>query len=180
MKKYLVLVGGMLLNFGFSSNASAQFVAVDDAFTTTASNVALVVGNVLANDNLNNPSTLLTTPINAGPVTLSSTGDVTVQANLDPMCFTFSYTICIPGTVLCSTAICVVTVTPVPPVGPLTQTLPFNSTLANLVMNGQNILWYANPAAGRSITEVPLPLSTPLVNGATYYASQTVNGIESK
>lgn len=169
-----------LLSMATFLPALAQFSAVNDEFIVTSSAFSQVAGNVLANDNLNNPSYIITTPILSGPVTLSANGDVTIQANLDPITITISYTICIPGTVFCSSAICLVTVTPVPPVAPLNQTLPFNSTLANLVINGQNILWYANPAAGRSITELPLPITTPLVNGTTYYASQTINGIESK
>jgi hypothetical protein len=166
--------------FGSILPAVAQFSAVNDEFVVSSSSVPLVVGNVLTNDNLNSPAVYVSNPILAGPITLSAAGEVSVQPNLDPMCFAISYTICIPGTILCSTAVCLVTVTPLPPVAPLMQSLPFNSTLANLVVSGQNILWYANPTAGRSVTEVPLPLSTPLVNGTTYYASQTVNGIESK
>ncbi len=180
MRKQVLFLFAIALFFGFSAPTFAQFAAVNDEFVVTSSSFTQVVGNVLTNDNLNNPSYIITNPILSGPVTLSASGEVTVQANLDPMSFAISYTICIPGTVLCSTAVCLVTVTPVPPVAPFMQTLPFNSTLANLVVTGQNILWYANPTAGRSITEVPLPLSTPLVNGTTYYASQTVNGIESK
>ena len=180
MRKQVLFLFAIALFFGFSAPTFAQFAAVNDEFVVTSSSFTQVVGNVLTNDNLNNSSYIITNPILSGPVTLSASGEVTVQANLDPMSFAISYTICIPGTVLCSTAVCLVTVTPVPPVAPFMQTLPFNSTLANLVVTGQNILWYANPTAGRSIAEVPLPLSTPLVNGTTYYASQTVNGIESK
>ena len=57
-------------------------------------------------------------------------------------------------------------------------------TLADLIVDGQNIKWYINqsPLAGKTnkITETPLPLTTVLVDGTTYYASQTINGIESK
>jgi hypothetical protein len=180
MKKFLLFAFTFALVSGFSTPTNAQFMAVNDEFVVTSSVFNQVVGNVLTNDNLNNPSYIITNPILSGPITLSNNGEVTVQANMEPMTFTITYTICIPGTVLCSSAVCVVTITPVPPVAPFTQTLPFNSTLANLVVTGQNILWYSNPAAGRSITEVPLPITTPLVNGTTYYASQTVNGIESK
>jgi hypothetical protein len=180
MKKFNLVVLILVVFVGSSQALRAQFLAVDDQFTVTASAFPMVVGNVLANDNLNNPSTLLTNPIPSGPITLSSNGDVAIAANLEPITFTITYTICIPGSVLCSSAVCIVTVTPVPPVAPFTQTLPFNSTLANLVVTGQNILWYANASAGRSVNELPLPLTTPLVNGSTYYATQTVNGIESK
>jgi len=57
-------------------------------------------------------------------------------------------------------------------------------TLGDLVVEGQDIKWYSsqNPSLGKTskTNEVPLPLTTVLVNGTTYYASQTINGIESK
>lgn len=45
-------------------------------------------------------------------------------------------------------------------------------TIANLQITGQNIKWYD---AANNI----LPTTTPLVNGQTYFASQTINGCES-
>ncbi|KAF2507682.1 T9SS type A sorting domain-containing protein [Flavobacterium zhairuonense] len=59
------------------------------------------------------------------------------------------------------------------------------STLADLVVEGQNIKWYSAPSpsqtkTSKSTAETPLPLTTVLVDGTTYYASQTINGIESK
>ncbi|MFH7016438.1 T9SS type A sorting domain-containing protein [Flavobacterium sp. FlaQc-47] len=56
-------------------------------------------------------------------------------------------------------------------------------TLGDLVIDGQNIKWYSNqnPLGGKTTksSEVTLPLTTLLVDGTTYYASQTINGIES-
>ncbi|MEP6805885.1 MAG: SprB repeat-containing protein, partial [Flavobacterium sp.] len=56
-------------------------------------------------------------------------------------------------------------------------------TLGDLVVEGQNIKWYnsANNVAKKTnkSNEATLPLSTLLVDGTTYYASQTINGIES-
>ncbi len=49
-----------------------------------------------------------------------------------------------------------------------------SQTIANLVASGTGIKWYAASEGGSS-----LAASTVLVNGATYYASQTINGIES-
>ena len=46
--------------------------------------------------------------------------------------------------------------------------------MADLVVVGQNIQWYATPFFG-----TPLPLNSPIVNGTTYYASQTIDGCES-
>ncbi len=54
-------------------------------------------------------------------------------------------------------------------------------TVSNLIANGQNIQWYATET-GRNIYQTnstPLPTDTQLVDGFTYYASQTVNGLES-
>ncbi|TDO83650.1 putative secreted protein (Por secretion system target) [Flavobacterium chryseum] len=57
-------------------------------------------------------------------------------------------------------------------------------TLADLSIDGQNIKWYSTPnpsgKTSKSTAETPLPLTTVLVDETTYYASQTINGIESK
>lgn len=47
-------------------------------------------------------------------------------------------------------------------------------TLNNLVITGTNIKWYDSPTLG-----TVLPISTPLLNGKTYYATQTLSGCES-
>lgn len=49
-----------------------------------------------------------------------------------------------------------------------------NPTLADVVITGSNIQWYDAVTGGN-----PLSISTALVNGTTYYASQTINGCES-
>lgn len=79
-----------------------------------------------------------------------------------------------------------IVIEPVPsPSGNSEQTFTEGQTLADIEIEGENILWYDNPgeAGGFTITpknnEIPLPLSTLLVGGTTYYASQTINGIES-
>jgi hypothetical protein len=61
-------------------------------------------------------------------------------------------------------------------------------TLADIVVKGDNIKWYANAGAptsrlsktSKKTAETPLPLTTVLENGKTYYASQTIDGFESK
>lgn len=67
-----------------------------------------------------------------------------------------------------------------PPSGEAIQTFTEGETLANLELEGENIQWYASQSsdAGRS-DNMPLPLTTPLADNTTYYASQTVYGIES-
>lgn len=68
--------------------------------------------------------------------------------------------------------------TPVPaPLGSPNQTFSPGQTLADLVVEGQNIQWY--DGLGRNVNANPLPLSTLLMDGVTYYASQTINGHES-
>lgn len=53
----------------------------------------------------------------------------------------------------------------------------FNSgdTLADLIVTGTNLQWYANSSETN-----PIPSSTPLVSETTYYVSQTIDGCESK
>jgi len=67
-----------------------------------------------------------------------------------------------------------VPVTP-PPTGSANQTYCAGATVAQLVAVGSNIQWYANASGGS-----PLAAATPLVNGTTYHASQTVGGLESQ
>jgi gliding motility-associated-like protein len=62
------------------------------------------------------------------------------------------------------------------PIGSSTQTFcaTQNATLNDVVVTGTTINWYSSVS---SIS--PLPLSTLLVDGVTYFASQTANGCES-
>lgn len=63
---------------------------------------------------------------------------------------------------------------PAAPTGQQNQSFCSGATLAQLAVTGTSIQWYAFATGG-----APLPITTPLVNGTTYYASQTVNGLES-
>lgn len=72
-----------------------------------------------------------------------------------------------------------VTQSPVPaPIGNPNQTFTTGQTLANLVVAGSNIKWY-DGSLNRNANATFLPLSTPLVSGTTYFASQTINSYES-
>lgn len=62
-----------------------------------------------------------------------------------------------------------------PPTGNSIQYFTAGETIVDLEVDGENIQWYASVAG-----DTPLPLETLLVNGTTYYASQTINGIESE
>ncbi|WP_413997682.1 T9SS type B sorting domain-containing protein [Flavobacterium sp. W1B] len=50
-----------------------------------------------------------------------------------------------------------------------------NATIDKIKINGQNINWYDTITAGANLSG-----STPLENGITYYASQTINNCESE
>jgi gliding motility-associated-like protein len=57
---------------------------------------------------------------------------------------------------------------------PQTFCIQQNATLNTIPITGQNIKWYDAPTNGNL-----LPNTTALINGTTYYASQTINGCES-
>lgn len=63
---------------------------------------------------------------------------------------------------------------PAAPTGSASQTLCSGATVAQLNATGTAVQWYAAASGGS-----PLPTNTVLVSGSTYYASQTVNGLES-
>jgi hypothetical protein len=63
---------------------------------------------------------------------------------------------------------------PAAPSGSASQTLCAGALLSQLSATGTSIQWYANPTGG-----TPLNGSTVLTSGLTYYATQTVSGVES-
>jgi aminopeptidase-like protein len=64
------------------------------------------------------------------------------------------------------------------PTGAAIQSFNTGDTLSVLVVNGQNIKWYASASDASNHTG-SLPLNTVLVNNTTYYATQTSGGCES-
>lgn len=75
----------------------------------------------------------------------------------------------------------IVSTTPEAPTGAAEQTFTEGATLTDLEVEGENILWYDNSGDGPVPDNVntPLPLSTLLIDDTTYYASQTIDGVES-
>lgn len=61
------------------------------------------------------------------------------------------------------------------PIGETTQTLLEGQTLADLIVEGDNLTWYAD---AELTTE--LPETTEVVDGTTYYVTQTIDGCESE
>ncbi|AYN05601.1 T9SS type A sorting domain-containing protein [Flavobacterium sp. 140616W15] len=66
----------------------------------------------------------------------------------------------------------------------ITLNLTAGQTLADINVSGTGIKWYSNATSPsgktKKLNETFLPLSTVLVDNTTYYASQTINDIESK
>ncbi|MBU3680436.1 MAG: T9SS type A sorting domain-containing protein [Flavobacterium sp.] len=77
------------------------------------------------------------------------------------------------GACVFTTASTTLSTTPAP-TGASPQQFTLGNTLSNLTVNGASLLWYTSAVGGSAI-----PSSTVLVNGSTYYVSQTVNGCES-
>ncbi|WP_417352492.1 T9SS type A sorting domain-containing protein [Flavobacterium alkalisoli] len=71
------------------------------------------------------------------------------------------------------------------PTGEPEQYFTEGQTLADIEVEGENILWYANDifttddAMDTNDEETPLPANTVLANEAIYYATQTINDSES-
>ena len=101
----------------------------------------------------------------------------TVSQNANPRNFTVSAS---KGICESTSSVFEVNQIPVPaPSGNRLQSFTQGQTLADLEVEGSNIQWYADRTGNRNANATPLPLTTVLVNGATYYASQTINGFES-
>jgi len=66
------------------------------------------------------------------------------------------------------------TIYPAAPTGSSSQTLDYGTMVSNLSANGSNIKWYKTSSGGSALDGTTL-----LVAGSTYYASQTVDGLES-
>ena len=65
-------------------------------------------------------------------------------------------------------------VTPVAPTATSPQTFCGSATVTNLVANGNSIQWYSTASNGAALLQ-----ATAIVTGTTYFASQTVDGVES-
>ncbi|NJM79146.1 MAG: T9SS type B sorting domain-containing protein [Flavobacterium sp.] len=99
------------------------------------------------------------------PLTYSTAGTYTIAWSYDDG----------NGNVSTQTQSIIITATPVPVTNQNFYFCPGQSpTLNDILITGQNIIWYNAPTNGNV-----LPTTTPLQNGVTYYASQTINGCES-
>jgi len=144
---------------------------------------SVVIGSPYVASFTGTPNASITYQINGGPnqiIVLNNAGQATIFFEN-----AVSSTICLISAASASSGCiallnnCVtVNIVDVPaPIGNPSQTFGPGATLADVVVTGTNIQWY--DGADRNVNSNPLPMSTVLVNGATYYASQTSNGYES-
>ncbi len=124
------------------------------------------------------PTTNLYTDV-SGTVPYTGTNASTVYFKSNTV-GTTSYTATATSVNTCtqSASVSVTVTTTVAPTGTSPQTFNAGQTLADLVVTGSNIVWYASASEASSATN-PLPSSTPLVDNTTYYATQTVSGCPS-
>ena len=107
---------------------------------------------------------------------LWSTGETTATINPTPTATTTYWCdVTVNGVTCRKTVTITVSTTPVP-TGTATQTFCATPapTIASLAATGTGIQWYAAATGG-----TPLATPTALVNGTTYYASQTISACES-
>ncbi len=133
-----------------------------------------------------NPGTFTASPVGGSPTNYSylwykngvSTGVSTqtyapgaLASNSDFYCLVSTGTNC--TTYSGTTTINVTTVSP--PTGSSPQAYCYSATIADIIVNGTDVKWYDAATAGNLLTS-----STALVNGHTYYASETIGGCESQ
>ncbi len=175
-----------IINFNLTSN----IVAVQDQINFPSPNGGTTSDSVLDNDTLNTIpaiyalNDILLSGINVPPgIVLNNNGTITIPNNFTYGNYNFDYQLCESNyTNNCATTyVSLVIVSPFAPTGPLTQNIPQSGTLAGLQVTGQNIQWYsaATNKSSNALLSSAIPSSTPVVVGTTYYATQTVNGIES-
>jgi guanyl-specific ribonuclease Sa len=97
-----------------------------------------------------------------------------------------NYTLLIKDTNGCYTTLEITVNPPAPLVNgnnAITQNFNQGQTLGDIKVEGENIKWYSTLKAptnkSKKATQTSLPTTTVLTNNTTYYASQTINGIES-
>jgi PKD repeat protein len=82
------------------------------------------------------------------------------------------------GTYGCASDPYVFSINSVAPTGTSPQSIPTTGTLADIVVTGTGIIWYASASDAANAIN-PLPMSTTVMNNATYYATQTIAGCAS-
>jgi alpha-tubulin suppressor-like RCC1 family protein len=158
-----------------TSNTTVTFA------TCSASSIAIAVtetSGVANDDGVITSGGWATLTASGGTNYLWSTGANTASITVLPTTTTI-YTVTANTTVGCtSNGSTTITVNPniqtAPPTGISYQIYLNTATLSDLSITGTDIKWYVVPTGGTELSP-----STNLVDGTTYYASQTQNGLES-
>lgn len=91
---------------------------------------------------------------------------------------TYTATLTAAGCTIATNSVVVTVNNTAAPTGASPQSFNAGQTLADLVVTGSNIVWYASASDAASAIN-PLPTSTLLVDNTTYYATQTVSSCPS-
>ena len=170
------------INTNYLPTATGSYaVKVTDSSTgcTKTSDVTLLSGSFVMSPNGTNSfcgSQLLTVPLGSSNgyqwkkdgVIISGANSSTYSATTSG-----SYTCVITNGSCSSTTSATILNTTSAPTGTSSQSLVPGSTLNSIIVTGTNIQWYSSLTSS-----TPLANTTLLVNGTTYYASQTINGCE--
>lgn len=120
------------------------------------------------------PSIYNTSTINSATTYLWSTGETTSSINPKPLVTTTYWVDVTTNGSTCRKSI-IITVKNTPaPTGAAKQQFCNDSTIAALAVNGTAVKWYASATGTTALNN-----TTVLVNGTTYFASQTIDGCES-
>ncbi|RXR19412.1 T9SS type A sorting domain-containing protein [Flavobacterium amnicola] len=82
------------------------------------------------------------------------------------------------GTYGCASDPYVFNINSIAPTGVSPQLIPSTGTLADIVVTGTGIIWYATASDAANAVN-PLPMSTVVTDNTTYYATQTIAGCAS-
>ena len=110
-----------------------------------------------------------------GSTVVGTTNNLTVSPTTTT---TYTATLTSNGCTIATNSVLVTVNTTAAPTGSSTQSFTSGQTLADIVVTGNSIIWYASASDAASAIN-PLPNSTILVNNTTYYATQTVGGCSS-
>jgi alpha-tubulin suppressor-like RCC1 family protein/sugar lactone lactonase YvrE len=158
-----------------SSTTNVTFATCSAPITTS---ITVTESSGISNDKIVYPGTPVVLSATNGSSYLWNTGNTTATITVFPT-VTTSYTVTATSASGCrdvkTETITVIpnTITPAP-TGIQEQIYAGTATLTNIVVTGTLIKWYTS-----STGNIVLASSTNVTDGTTYYASQTVNGIES-
>ncbi|HLP63478.1 T9SS type A sorting domain-containing protein [Flavobacterium sp.] len=134
----------------------------------------------------------LSATISQQTITINAIGNGNYQYQLDNGVFQNSnvfenvsignHVINVTSTNGCGSSTLNITITPLAPTAVSPQYFNTGATLQDVVVDGENINWYASATDKQNMANqasTPLPITTLLIDGNTYYATQTLSGIES-